>query len=304
VVAIVTTCEPQVSLKSLRKISSVRDVDGRSEERTPAPIAWLLHLALRLAFRFPRSSRRPVRVERYPFASASLGPDRVPGPVSAPAASAIKLHFGSPQKAERRLPSPGIAFRHCISLGRRAVTQKSPPPMPPCECPPPPAGFSSFGFSAISASVVSIKLATDAAFCSALRTTLTGSMTPSATRSPYLLVWALKPKLPVPSLTFCGAAPAGRRPRRYAPAGAPTTPKPRARRRARSCSASPARELARGRLRGEVGVVVIVPSTELFKQPSHGRELTVVERQRSALTSIARRAAELRARAHATRQRR
>ena len=58
-------------------------------------------------------------------------------------------------------------------------------------------------------------------------------------------------------------APAGRRPRRFAPAGAPTTPKPVARRRARTCSASPARELARGRLRGQVGVVVIDPSAAL-----------------------------------------
>jgi hypothetical protein len=65
--------------------------------------------------------------------------------------------------------------------------------MPPCEWPPPAAGFSSFGFSAISASVVSMRLATDAAFCRAERTTLTGSMTPSATRSPYLEVAALKP---------------------------------------------------------------------------------------------------------------
>jgi hypothetical protein len=68
--------------------------------------------------------------------------------------------------------------------------------------------------------------------------------------------WASPPPPAFSSLGF-GDAPAGRRPRRYAPAGAPTTPKPRARPVLAPCSASPARGLARGRLRGEVGVVVI-----------------------------------------------
>jgi len=46
---------------------------------------------------------------------------------------------------------------------------------------PPPFAFC--GFSATVASVVSSRLATLAAFCSAARTTLVGSMTPASTRS-------------------------------------------------------------------------------------------------------------------------
>jgi hypothetical protein len=42
-----------------------------------------------------------------------------------------------------------------------------------------PGGAFSSGLSAISAWVVSIKPATDPAFCSALRTTLVGSITPT-----------------------------------------------------------------------------------------------------------------------------
>ena len=53
--------------------------------------------------------------------------------------------------------------------------------------PPPPgiagASFFSSGISQISASVVSRSDAIDDAFCSAERTTLTGSMTPALTRS-------------------------------------------------------------------------------------------------------------------------
>jgi hypothetical protein len=44
------------------------------------------------------------------------------------------------------------------------------------------AGFSSF-FSTTTASVVSRRPAIDAAFCSAVRLTLVGSMTPALTRS-------------------------------------------------------------------------------------------------------------------------
>ena len=49
--------------------------------------------------------------------------------------------------------------------------------------------------SATRASVVSIRPAMDAAFCSARRVTLAGSMTPALTMSPYSPVSALKPKL-------------------------------------------------------------------------------------------------------------
>ena len=50
------------------------------------------------------------------------------------------------------------------------------------------AFFSSFGISVISDSVVSSSAATLAAFCSAVRTTLAGSMMPAATRSPYCVL--------------------------------------------------------------------------------------------------------------------
>src|SRR5271165_6862061 len=70
------------------------------------------------------------------------------------------------------------------------------PPMPPAPgAPPPPAAaaFSSL-ISAMRASVVSIRPAMEAAFCSARRVTFAGSMTPILTMSPYSPVSALKPK--------------------------------------------------------------------------------------------------------------
>ena len=60
--------------------------------------------------------------------------------------------------------------------------------------PPPGAGASSFsGMSVIKASVVRIMLATEAAFCKALRVTFTGSKMPILSMSPNLRVAALKP---------------------------------------------------------------------------------------------------------------
>jgi hypothetical protein len=58
------------------------------------------------------------------------------------------------------------------------------PPIPPPPPWPPPAGASAFssGISLMRASVVSSREAIDAAFCSAERTTLVGSMTPASTR--------------------------------------------------------------------------------------------------------------------------
>ena len=66
------------------------------------------------------------------------------------------------------------------------------------------ADFSS-GFSATMASVVSSMPATEAAFCKAVRTTLAGSIIPALNRSSYSSDAALKPKAPLPSLTFCSA---------------------------------------------------------------------------------------------------
>src|SRR5438105_3713752 len=56
--------------------------------------------------------------------------------------------------------------------------------------------------SAIIASVVSISDATDAAFCSACRLTLVGSITPASSRSSYLPFAALNPNAPLPSRTW------------------------------------------------------------------------------------------------------
>ena len=68
--------------------------------------------------------------------------------------------------------------------------------MPPI--PPPPAcgmaGFS-FGSSATMASVVTSRPATEAASCSAARTTLAGSMMPASIMSTYSSFWASKPKV-------------------------------------------------------------------------------------------------------------
>ncbi len=71
------------------------------------------------------------------------------------------------------------------------------PPMPPIGSPPGigMAGASS-GLSATSASVVSRRLAIEAAFWSAARVTLAGSMTPDLMRSSFLPLAALKPTEP------------------------------------------------------------------------------------------------------------
>jgi hypothetical protein len=58
------------------------------------------------------------------------------------------------------------------------------PPMPPISPPPIGIGASAFGASAIMHSVVSIRDATLAAFCSAVRVTLVGSKIPISIMSP------------------------------------------------------------------------------------------------------------------------
>src|SRR6516165_2621047 len=70
--------------------------------------------------------------------------------------------------------------------------------MPPA---PPEAGFSFSGISVTNASVVSMRAAIEAAFCSAVRTTLAGSTTPAFTRSSYLPIATLNPSLPLRFLT-------------------------------------------------------------------------------------------------------
>ena len=65
---------------------------------------------------------------------------------------------------------------------------------------PAPTGFFSGG-SATTASVVRMFFAIDAAFCSAERVTIAGSMTPADTRSTISPVWALRPS-PAGDLRF------------------------------------------------------------------------------------------------------
>ena len=59
--------------------------------------------------------------------------------------------------------------------------------------PPPGIGgaFSFSFFSTTTHSVVSSRPAMEAAFCKAVRVTLVGSMTPAATKSSHVSVWAL-----------------------------------------------------------------------------------------------------------------
>ncbi len=82
------------------------------------------------------------------------------------------------------------------------------PPMPPS--PPGIAGADFSGLSAMTASVVRKSAAMEAAFCSAERVTLAGSMMPAATRSTYSPEAALRPQ-PVSELrTFSATTPPSR----------------------------------------------------------------------------------------------
>ena len=68
-------------------------------------------------------------------------------------------------------------------MGRTSFSKPMPPMPPPRHCAAR-GRLSFFGSSAIIASVVISRPATEAASCSAQRTTLAGSITPCATRSP------------------------------------------------------------------------------------------------------------------------
>src|SRR5690606_13259984 len=84
-------------------------------------------------------------------------------------------------RRQKKTPPRGGVFR--VAVTRSALDQKSMPPMPPMP-PPAAAGSSFFGSSATIASVVIIRPAIDAAFCSAVRVTLVGSRMPNSTMSP------------------------------------------------------------------------------------------------------------------------
>jgi len=84
------------------------------------------------------------------------------------------------QKHKRPLARPFV--QDCWSSARHYMPM---PPMPPMSGMPPPAiGASSLGVSATMHSVVSIRPATEAAFCSAVRVTLVGSRIPISIMSP------------------------------------------------------------------------------------------------------------------------
>ena len=87
----------------------------------------------------------------------------------------------SPATPEGELPG-STKIRYTQSL--RVCVYQYMPPIPPM--PPPPGiggpAFSSSGFSTTTASVVSSSPAIEAAFWSAMRTTLVGSITPASTR--------------------------------------------------------------------------------------------------------------------------
>src|SRR5271166_3176266 len=118
---------------------------------------------------------------------------------------AISLRFDQPQNPPhprspgRQWPNRSYRLRPhpptfwTLPLARWLPDQKSMSPMPPM---PPPGGIPGAffsGFSATIASVVTSRPATDAASCSAVRTTLVGSMMPALTRSLNSPVWASKP---------------------------------------------------------------------------------------------------------------
>ena len=109
------------------------------------------------------------------------------------AAAAHRELAGRPARlitpAAKKKGGPRAAL--CIRFDRTLII----PPIPPM---PPPAGIAgagSFGSSATIASVVMRRPATEAASCSAVRTTLAGSMMPASTMSTYSSVWASKPKV-------------------------------------------------------------------------------------------------------------
>jgi hypothetical protein len=89
--------------------------------------------------------------------------------------------------------SPLIELARQPKRSRGDASQKSMPPIPPPMPPPGPpgiAGLCFFGSSATIASVVIRRPAMEAASCSAIRTTLVGSMMPFDTRLPYSPVCA------------------------------------------------------------------------------------------------------------------
>src|SRR5450631_4886161 len=94
-------------------------------------------------------------------------------------------------KAEGGHPVSGGTALCVVTRCSGSETQK---PMPPISSPPGAAGAAFSGLSAMTTSVVRNSAAMDAAFCSAERVTLAGSMIPSAIRSTYSPLAAFRPQ--------------------------------------------------------------------------------------------------------------
>jgi len=177
--------------------TTLKGVMETHDHRTvPATVSALhltgLHCHLQRAPR-QQSAHDLVRV-KFTAAKAKLHAPKQ----SAPATWSNPSHPHESSVSQKKLPgaihlAPGVLFlfwllrdRRFRPSGKDLVHASMPPPCPP------PAGASFFsGISEIMASVVSSRPEIDAAFCSAVRVTLVGSMTPAFTRSSYTSVLAL-----------------------------------------------------------------------------------------------------------------
>ncbi len=116
---------------------------------------------------------------------APSGPRARPATGSATSASsaARSCASASPERRRARDRSRALRFQPCGGKSAQGAAYIM-PPMPPMSGMPPPAAPSFSGGSATMHSVVRMFLAIEAAFCSAERVTMVGSMTPSLIRSP------------------------------------------------------------------------------------------------------------------------
>src|SRR5690606_15051236 len=188
-----------------RRLPGLRRGGQNHENRHGGSLPELTHPPLpRRSAASGRNAFPPIRLpKRKPFP-----------PVTTPANAAGRSRAGIPPARPLGQLGPGFSSFQIVDRPKKGRArlrtrpllcqllepaelpdQKSippmPPPMPPMSGAPPAEAF--LGASATAASVVIMMPATEAASCRAVRTTLAGSMTPMATRSPYSSVWALKP---------------------------------------------------------------------------------------------------------------
>jgi len=120
--------------------------------------------------------RSVARVMDSPVHGSTSLHERTPAPCSRIVTGVQFIRFASDPPAKRE------PRRRRTKAGTYIIPGI--PPMPPMSgMPPPPPAPPFSGLSAIMASVVSSNPETDAAFCSEVRTTLAGSMTPALIRS-------------------------------------------------------------------------------------------------------------------------